>query len=361
VSAALPSPTTLSIPPGLVEARDAFVVALARERRASVHTVGAYERDLGQLLSFVADRRPSARSPDDVDVALLRGWLGVLARTHAPASIARKIAAVRAWYRFLERRGLARSSPAAALSLPKVRRKLPTVLNVDAATELVESPTGGLDSDASDDESSEAAQARDRAVLEVLYGSGLRVSELVGLDLDDVDLELDRAEARVVGKGNKERRVPLGSESVRALEAWISARSELARDPDEQALFLSVRGRRLGVRAVQRLVGAWGARATGRPDLHPHALRHTCATHLLEGGADLRSIQELLGHASLATTQRYTHVSLDRILQIYDDAHPLARNARGTVGPERSPSTPRDPVLDSIEPRSDVAPRSARG
>jgi integrase/recombinase XerC len=301
-----------------------FIAHLEQERRASRHTVDAYRRDLGQLLGFIAERRPSARRVGDLDVLLLRGFLGQLARTHAPPSVGRKIAAVRALLRYLQRRGEIEKNPAEELSLPKVRRPLPTFLNVDAAAEVVTTP---------DEDTPEGL--RDRAFLETLYGSGLRVSELCGLDLGHIELGRARDGAaemgsvRVIGKGDKERVVPLGSQAVSALARYLERRSEL-RDPktgaqDPKALFLSRRGKRLGVRRVQTLVHDYGALGAGRADLHPHALRHTCATHLLDGGADLRAIQKMLGHQSLATTQRYTHVSMDHLVKVYDAAHPLAR------------------------------------
>ncbi len=178
---------------------------------------------------------------------------------------------------------------------------------------------------APDEESAEGL--RDRALLEVLYGAGLRVSELCGLDLGSIDLT--RGSVRVIGKGDKERIVPLGAAAVSAITTYLQERARLA-DPttgdlDPRALFLSKRGKRLGVRRVQTLVHRYGALGAGRADLHPHALRHTCATHLLDGGADLRAIQKMMGHASLATTQRYTHVSIDHLVKVYDAAHPLAR------------------------------------
>ncbi|XYI04214.1 tyrosine recombinase XerC [Sorangium sp. So ce1128] len=366
-----------------------FLTYLTAERRASRHTVDAYRRDLEQLARFArekaaanADGRPApARSKakaagkapaagaaqavskahaagkgpatskahaageapaagevpttgdataageapavDGLDVLLLRSWLGSLARTHAPASIARKVGAARALLRYLERRGEVDKNAAAQLALPKVRRPLPTFLDVDAAAEVMEIP------------GAETAEGlRDRAILETLYGAGLRVSELCGLDLAHVDRQRDKASVRVVGKGDKERIVPLGSHALAAIERYLERRDELA-DPttgarDPRALFLSRRGARIGVRRVQALVQRYGALGAGRADLHPHALRHTCATHLLDGGADLRAIQKLLGHASLATTQRYTHVSIDHLLKVYDAAHPMAR--------KRSPS-----------------------
>jgi len=240
-----------------------------------------------------------------------------MARVVAPPSVARKIAAVKTFFRYLHHRGLIDKDPASDLASPKVRRPLPTFLGVDAAREVMESSDGH-----------EPAGKRDRAVLEVLYGSGLRVSELANLDLGDVDLK--QGSVRVVGKGNKERVVPLGRAAIAALEAYLEVRTSLPKraSAHPKALFLSARGARFGVRQVPLLVHRQGALGAGRGDLHPHALRHTCATHMLEGGADLRAIQEMLGHASLATTQRYTHVSLDQLMKVYDGAHPLAKRGR---------------------------------
>jgi integrase/recombinase XerC len=294
-----------------------FLDSLASERRASAHTVAAYRRDLAQLGKFLLEKRGEGVTVRRIDVFLLRGWLGALARVVVPASVARKIAAVKSFFRYLHRRGLVERDPAAELASPRVRKPLPTFLGVDAAREVVESA----------DEETPAGR-RDRALLEVLYGSGLRVSELAGLDLADVDLRA--ATVRVRGKGNKERVAPLGRAAVRAVASYLELRSSLPRSgapPHATALFLSTRGRRMGVRQVQVLVHRYGAVGAGRADLHPHALRHTCATHMLEGGADLRAIQELLGHASLATTQRYTHVSLEQLMKVYDVAHPLAKKS----------------------------------
>jgi integrase/recombinase XerC len=302
------------------EAIARFLSHLEAERNASPHTRDAYGRDLRSLAAFLDERGSrGARDVGAIDVYALRGWLGVLARTHSPSSVARKIAAVRTWMRWLLRGGVIAASPADELASPRVRRPLPTFLREDAAKEVVESPS--LET---------PLGLRDRALLEVLYGSGLRVSELAGLDLGDVDL--DRGEARVLGKGRKERVVPLGSKSIEALRAWLGARSSVVhaklRTQDPRALFLSPRGARLGVRQIQSLVRKYGVLGAGRADLHPHALRHTCATHMLGGGADLRAIQEMLGHASLSTTHRYTHLSIEHLVKVYDRAHPLARGRR---------------------------------
>jgi integrase/recombinase XerC len=300
----------------LEQAVSSFVEHLAAERRASEHTVRAYRRDLESFVAFARERAPRLDDVRGIDVYLLRGWLGQLARTHASSSVARKIAATRTWMRWLRRHGALAESPAEELASPKVRRALPTFLSVDAAKEVVEAPDIG-----------EADGARDAAILELLYGSGLRVGELVGLDLGDVDLA--QSAVRVLGKGDKERVAPLGGKCVDALRAYLARRAELAHRRtgalDPRALFVSRRGARIGARAVRTLVHRYGALGAGRADLHPHALRHTCATHLLDGGADLRAIQELLGHASLSTTQRYTHVSMEHLMRVYDAAHPLAK------------------------------------
>jgi integrase/recombinase XerC len=301
----------------LDEAIAGFGRYLESEKRASPRTVGGYGDDLKGLAAFARDR--GSRAVDDVgavDVYLLRGWLGTLARKHAPSSIQRKVSAVRTWMRWLRRRRIITTCPADELATPKVRRGLPTLLSVDTAKEVMEAASG------------DTLQAlRDRAVLELLYGSGLRVSELGGLDLEAVDMA--SGSARVVGKGRKERVVPLGGRCLEALSRWLAVRSQWlrpSRHPDAaRAVFLTVTGRRLYSRAIAKLVKDYGALGAGRADLHPHALRHTCATHMLDGGADLRAIQEMLGHASLSTTQRYTHVSMEHLMRVYDAAHPMAR------------------------------------
>jgi integrase/recombinase XerC len=302
------------------ESLAAFVLHLAAERRASPRTVTEYGRDIEGLATFARERSPTAA--DDVraiDVYLLRAWLAALARRHAPSSIARKVAAVRTWMRWLRRRGHVPTCPADELATPRVRRGLPTLLSVDSAKEVVEAPA-----------SDTTFGLRDRAILELLYGSGLRVSELCGLDLDAVDLA--GSTARVLGKGSKERMVPLGRRCVEALERWLAVRSMVVhpkrKTQDPRAVFLTPNGARLYVRSVQKLVHTYGGAGAGRADLHPHALRHTCATHMLDGGADLRAIQEMLGHASLSTTQRYAHVSMEHLMRVYDAAHPLARGKR---------------------------------
>ena len=307
-----------------------YLEHLAHERRASPKTVEHYGRDLRALCDHL-DRKAEERrrsTPIDaarLDVMALRGWLGEQARTCGTTTIARRISAAKGLHRFLHKRGEIEHDAAAQLASPKVRRSLPRVLHVDAANALMDAPVPLPKKTKRARAQAEAAAKRDRAVLELLYGSGLRVSEAVSLDVMHVDVK--DASARVMGKGSKERVVPLGPPCVRALEEWLRVRDVMAtknRPLQTHALFVGRGGTRLGSRRIETLVRAYGASA-GRSDLHPHALRHTCATHLLEGGADLRAIQELLGHASLATTQRYTHVSLDHVMKQYDAAHPLAQ------------------------------------
>ncbi len=301
----------------LNDAVSGYLAFLENERRAPKNTVSSYGFDFATLQRFATLRNDGVCPElDALDVFLLRSWLGHITRNHATSSVARMLAAVRGLLRWAHQRKLVASNVAELIETPRVRRDLPTFLTVDAAKEVVETPS-----------QSSPLALRDRAVLELLYGSGLRVSELTAMDLADV--ALDDASARVTGKGDKQRVVPLGSKCIEAFVAYLKVRPQIVNsktgDQDPKALFLSVRGLRLGVRAVQTMVHAYGALGAGRADLHPHALRHTCATHMLTEGADLRAIQELLGHASVATTERYTHVSVEHILRVYDASHPLAK------------------------------------
>jgi len=298
-----------------------FLAHLAGERRAARLTIATYRRDLEALQRHLRQRGATLDAAA-LDRRILRGFLAAVCEGREAATVARKLAAVRAFYRFLVRQGRCADNPATALKLPKVRRPLPKVVAVNDAAEMVEMP------DAS--KGSEPAALRDRAILELLYGSGLRVSELVGLDREALDLT--GRSVRVLGKGGKERVVPLGGPCIGALERYLAVRLALCHPrtgaQDANAVFLNQRGGRMSSRAVQHLVRRYGALGTGRGDLHPHVLRHSFATHLLDAGADLRGIQELLGHSSLSTTQRYTHVSIDRLAEVYDRAHPLAHRKR---------------------------------
>jgi integrase/recombinase XerC len=250
----------------------------------------------------------------DIDLSVLRSWLAELRqRGAARATLARRAAAVRTFTSWARTTGLISSDPGQLLASPRPHRTLPPILAADEAVALMEVDSGATT----------PLALRDRLVVELLYASGIRVAELVGLDVDDIDRH--RRVMRVLGKGAKERTVPFGLPALRALEDWLtSGRPELARDGSGPALLLGARGRRIDQRAVREVVHRRLGHVPGAPDLGPHGLRHTAATHLLEGGADLRAVQELLGHASLATTQIYTHVSVERLRQAYTQAHPRA-------------------------------------
>ncbi len=283
---------------------EAFAAHLAQVERASPQTGRAYVSDLRQLAAFLDERGTplDAATRDD-----LRAFLASRFATNSAATLARKQASLRAFYEHRVRMGHIADSPAQRLVFPRRRISLPNVVAVDDCFAIVEAPATRT-----------AAGLRDRAALELLYGAGLRVSELVGLDLAD----LSQDALRVRGKGRKERMVPLVRKARTALDAYLARRPELG--PGDGALFLNRRGRRLTSRSVARHLAKYALIAGARRHVHPHALRHSFATHLLDMGADLRGIQELLGHASLSTTQRYTHVSSERLLQIYEDAHPRA-------------------------------------
>lgn len=290
---------------------------LAAERNASVHTRRAYGSDLAQLAAFVGDKDPAAVATDDV-----RDWLASLHRTRMAASIGRKLASLRSFFRWLVREGAIERDPTLGLTAPKQRPRLPRPLSVDDCQALVEADRGA----SAAGEAERGERLRDRALVELLYGAGLRIGEALALDVRDVDL-LAR-EVRVLGKGRKERIVPLPQAARRAIGEWL----EMRRRPGYQGepLFPRiVKGaatRRLDARSVRRILGR-RARGAGVEDrVHPHRLRHSYATHLLDMGADLRSIQELLGHASLSTTQRYTAVSTAHLVEVYDRAHPRAKH-----------------------------------
>ncbi|MFO0682541.1 MAG: tyrosine recombinase XerC [Sandaracinus sp.] len=302
-------------PSPLLDQVGRFLGHLEHEKRSPARTRETYARALEELVRFVEDKRLPADATK-LSHVMLRAFLAELSRRgNGNATIARKLATLRAFYKYLRRIGVASASPAARLDTPKVVKPLPRFLTVDEAKNVVEAP-------GDDVARAGPLRARDAAILELLYGGGIRVSELAGLTLESVDRTARRM--RVMGKGRKERIVPYGAPAAAALEAWIEARRELLTQPTD-ALFLGARGTVLTVRQIQNVVRRYGALGAGRSDLHPHALRHTAATHLLDAGADLRAIQELLGHASLSTTQRYTHVTIDRLMVVYDTAHPMAK------------------------------------
>jgi integrase/recombinase XerC len=290
---------------------------LRGERGLSEHTVRAYLTDIGGVLEHAVQLgRPD---PGEIDLRVLRSWLAkqqTLGRSRA--TLARRATAARVFTAWLAATGRATTDAGAALGSPRRHSALPEVLRLDEASRLLEL-AGEL---ATGIEPGPVAD-RDLAILELLYATGIRVGELVGLDVDDIDE--DRWLVRVFGKGRRERMVPYGQPAAAALGRWLARGRPLLAVPESgPAVFLGVRGRRIDQRAVRALVNRRAAAVPGAPALSPHGLRHTAATHLLEGGADLRSVQELLGHASLATTQRYTHVTTERIRRAYQQAHPRA-------------------------------------
>lgn len=292
-----------------------FGRSLAAEDGASPHTVRNYVSDLRQFHGYVAELQRREHDPDVrlVDALGVRGFMAQLMRSNRKSSVGRKLSSVKGFFRFLRRRGFLEVDPTVGISTPKKEQQLPVHLTVDDMIRLLEAPPGDS-----------PAGLRDRAILEVTYSSGLRVSEVVGLDWGDIDVQVEML--RVRGKGRKERVVPIG---MRALQALALYRDQIAvlcpsGVRDVAAVFLNHRGGRLTTRSVARLVEHYVLTSGIGTKASPHALRHSFATHLLGAGADLRAIQELLGHSSLSTTQRYTHVNLDQLMKVYDKAHPRA-------------------------------------
>jgi integrase/recombinase XerC len=285
-----------------------FSNSLKAEKDVSPHTLQAYITDLNEFFSFIN------KNPEEIDNLDIRSFLASLYhRKLKKSSIARKLASIRSFFKYLHREGYVKKNPAKLVSSPKTQRDLPRFLTVDEAFTLMEAPKG------------DTFQAtRDKAILELLYSSGLRVSELSMLDINDLDIK--ESLIRVKGKGKKERILPIGTKAMEAMKNYLPERILLKKK--SSALFLNRRGERLTQRSIRRIVLKYG-RMIVLKDLSPHVLRHTFATHLLHGGADLRSIQEFLGHSSLSTTQRYTHVDVSHLIEVYDKAHPLAREGKG--------------------------------
>ena len=322
-----------------------FLEYLRLNRNASAHTIAAYDGDIGQCLAFVAAQAGvsvSSLEPEALDLTTIRLFMGELHRQgQARSSVARKLSALRAFGRFLRREGWIEIDPIALAVSPKPEQKIPSHLSVDEMSRLLEMP-----------DASEPLGARDRAILELFYASGLRLSELVGLDIEDVNLSARMV--RVMGKGAKERLVPFNATTADSLRGWLKDRYAVRakavlptapapraggkktatkvgpprrpRREESEPLFVNFRGSRLTGRSVQRLVARYVSACSSRFGISPHALRHSFATHLLERGADLRAIQELLGHVQLSTTQRYTHVNAAQLLDVYRKAHPRAKH-----------------------------------
>lgn len=314
---------------------EAFLEYLRFNRNASAHTIVAYQRDLAQLVEFSSRQRGKGTArlvPGDLDRDLVRAYMAELYRLRqSRSSVARKLSSLRTFVRFLRREGWIEHDPAALSPSPRRDHKIPPHLSVNEMVKLLEAPDGAT-----------ALGRRDRAILELFYASGLRLSELVGLDVEDVNLQA--RVLRAAGKGRKERLVPFNTSAQKALRVWYTERAQLraapraragvaresqaaagSRGPGRDPVFVNARGTRLTGRSVQRLVARHMSRCSARFGISPHALRHSFASHLLQRGADLRAIQELLGHVQLSTTQRYTHVNAAQLLDVYRKAHPRAK------------------------------------
>jgi len=297
---------------------DHFIAWLSDERGYSPHTIVNYRRD---LLEFAAT---SGKEIDvsEIDTHIVRNYVYSLNIKNKSSSVARKLSTLRTFFNFLEQEGLVKQNPMGAISMPKQEQHIPVFLSVDEVFALLDFPSAR-----------ETSGARDRAMLELLYSTGMRVSELVSCNMTDLDFEIGMV--RVRGKGNRERLVPIGGPAVKALDNHFIQRDiqlkkclQQGRKFDGNAVFLNSRGSRLTTRSVERLIAEYGRKAGIDKPVTPHVLRHSFATHLLEMGADLRSVQELLGHASLSTTQKYTHLDMVHLMKVYDKAHPKARKGK---------------------------------
>ncbi|HEX7363387.1 MAG TPA: site-specific tyrosine recombinase/integron integrase [Bryobacteraceae bacterium] len=298
--------------PAIRESAAKYLAELSR-RGASAHTLRNYGSDLEQFANYFEPPGADALAIEQLDLPLMREWLASLYdRKLADLSVRRNLAAVRSMFKFLRQEGILETNVAARLRTPKAKQRLPEVMSAEKTNRLIDAVEAG-------EPVEKPSRERDLAILELLYGCGIRVGELVGIDLNDMDL--GEGWLRVRGKGNKERQVPIGERAAAAVEQYLAVRHA---PPEEPALFLNSRKKRLSDRQVRRLVKFYALAATGDSSVHPHSFRHAYATHLLNDGADLRSIQELLGHARLSTTQKYTQVSLQDLQAVYDRAHPKA-------------------------------------
>lgn len=296
-----------------------FIAYLRDQKRYSKHTVRSYYIDLNQFLNFLIAREglPAAETanmkPEAVTPLIIREYLGSLFGVLSRTTIARKLSAVRSFFLFLEKRGMCSGNPAVDITAPKLEKHLPCYLAVDEVFRLLEKP--GL---------KKPLGLRDLAILEVLYSCGIRASELEALNLSSIDFEEHLI--KVTGKGNKERIVPIGHRALQAIKQYLEATRYLRKRTKgplpEEPLFINFRGGRLSVRSIGRIIKRYSIESGLSSEISPHSMRHSFATHLLDGGADLRSVQELLGHKNLSTTQKYTHISLDRLMEVYDKAHP---------------------------------------
>ena len=300
-----------------------FINYLGLTKNASEHTIRNYLSDLSQFADFLEGSKDFLFSEgkgidvNKVDNLIIRSYLGVLYQKNKKSSIARKLASLRSFFTFLLKEGYLNSNPAKAVSTPKQEKHIPAFLSVDEVFRLLDAP-----------EQRNILNIRNRAILEVLYSCGIRVSELTGLNFEDLDL--NSGIIKVTGKGRKERYIPVGNKAVASLKEYLEVREELENKgkgeaADIRAVFLNARGGRLTSRSIGRIIDKYLIPSGILRNISPHCLRHTFATHLLDAGADLRAIQELLGHASLSTTQKYTHISIDKLMEVYDKAHPRSR------------------------------------
>ena len=299
-----------------------FIEYLRHQKRYSLHTIRNYQIDLRQFSEFVALREARSEGENSdagigmIDSQVIRTYLGSLYGRFRRSTIARRLSAVRSFFLFLERKGLTKWNPAADIATPKLEKYMPTYLLVDEVFRLLERP-----------EREKPLGLRDLAILEVLYSCGFRVSELEALTISSIDF--DERLVRVIGKGDKERIVPIGRQALQAVRNYLEATQYLRRKNVDtsrgEPLFINFRGGALSGRSIGRIIKKYAIESGLTADVSPHSMRHTFATHLLDGGADLRAVQELLGHESLSTTQKYTHVSLDRLMEVYDKAHPRSQ------------------------------------
>ncbi|HNR11963.1 MAG TPA: tyrosine recombinase XerC [Thermodesulfobacteriota bacterium] len=299
-----------------VERFDNYLRAI---KNASPHTRRSYRSDLQDFMAFLQESEETcwnsgAVALDKISPATIRSYLAYLHSRNRKSTISRKLASLKSFFKFLIKEGFIAAHPANAISAPRNEKFIPSFLSVDEMFALIEQP-----------QTEQALGVRDRALLELMYSCGLRVSEATGLNLDSVFLE--EGFVRVRGKGDKERMVPIGSKALEAMNEYLAVRDTLigSAAAKSKALFLNYRGGRLTTRSVGRLLSRYAGQINLFRPVHPHAIRHTFATHMLDAGADLRAIQELLGHSSLSTTQKYTHVSIDRLMEVYDKAHPRAK------------------------------------
>ncbi|MET0067226.1 MAG: tyrosine recombinase XerC [Candidatus Thiodiazotropha sp.] len=302
-----------SIQPDKLQARlDRFLEYLTHERRLSPHTRESYARDLQAALEWL-----NQHAIDDWTALSQDQIRHYIAQRHrqgmSPKSLHRELSSLRALYHYLIRENLAQANPALGVRAPKIRRKLPVTLDADQIGQLL------------DIEATDTLSLRDRAIMELFYSSGLRLAELISLDIGQIDLREQMVE--VTGKGNKTRLVPVGTQAREAIQHWLAVRRELAA-ADEPALFVGVRGRRISRSTIQKQLHDWSVRQGTPRNVHPHLLRHSFATHLLESSGDLRAVQELLGHANISTTQIYTHLDFQHLAEVYDKAHPRARRKK---------------------------------